>query len=64
MPSPADRKPLIHAFFDNATNTVSYLVADPVTREAAVIDPVLQKAPGLSSSESRKSTRSACCLGV
>ncbi len=34
-------KPLIHAFFDEATFTVSYLVADPVTREATVIDPVL-----------------------
>jgi glyoxylase-like metal-dependent hydrolase (beta-lactamase superfamily II) len=31
----------IEAFFDDATNTVSYLVADPVTRRAAVIDPVL-----------------------
>ena len=31
----------IDAFFDEATNTVSYLVADPVTRRAAVIDPVL-----------------------
>jgi glyoxylase-like metal-dependent hydrolase (beta-lactamase superfamily II) len=34
-------KPLIHAFFDEPTNTVSYLVACPQTREAAVIDPVL-----------------------
>ena len=34
-------KPVIHAFFDDATNTVSYLVGDPVTREAAVVDPVL-----------------------
>lgn len=34
-------KPVIHAFFDEATNTVSYLVADPETRDAAVIDPVL-----------------------
>lgn len=33
--------PRIHAFFDEPTNTVSYLVADPQTREAAVIDPVL-----------------------
>jgi glyoxylase-like metal-dependent hydrolase (beta-lactamase superfamily II) len=32
---------LIRAFFDEPTNTVSYLVADPVTRDAAVIDPVL-----------------------
>src|SRR5687767_2908064 len=33
--------PVIRAFFDEPTNTVSYLVADPVTNEAAVIDPVL-----------------------
>lgn len=31
----------IEAFFDEPTNTISYLVADPATREAAVIDPVL-----------------------
>ncbi|HBP0979040.1 MBL fold metallo-hydrolase [Comamonas sp. Y6] len=31
----------IQAFFDEATNTVTYLVADPATRQAAVIDPVL-----------------------
>jgi glyoxylase-like metal-dependent hydrolase (beta-lactamase superfamily II) len=33
-------KPTIQAFFDEPTNTVSYLVADPVTRKAAIIDPV------------------------
>jgi len=33
--------PSVSAFFDKATNTVSYLVADPATRRAAVIDPVL-----------------------
>ena len=33
--------PQITAFFDEPTNTVSYLVADPETRRAAVIDPVL-----------------------
>jgi glyoxylase-like metal-dependent hydrolase (beta-lactamase superfamily II) len=33
--------PIIRAFFDEPTNTVSYLVADPATRKAAVIDPVL-----------------------
>ena len=32
---------LIHAFFDEPTNTVSYLVADAVSMQAAVIDPVL-----------------------
>ena len=34
-------KPIIHAFFDEPTNTVSYLVADPATKQAAVVDPVL-----------------------
>jgi glyoxylase-like metal-dependent hydrolase (beta-lactamase superfamily II) len=34
-------KPVIHAFFDEPTNTVSYLVADPETKRAAVLDPVL-----------------------
>jgi glyoxylase-like metal-dependent hydrolase (beta-lactamase superfamily II) len=36
MPAPA-----IRAFFDEPTNTVSYLVWDPATLEGAVIDPVL-----------------------
>jgi glyoxylase-like metal-dependent hydrolase (beta-lactamase superfamily II) len=35
------KAPIIRAFFDEPTNTVSYLVADPATRQAAVIDPVL-----------------------
>jgi glyoxylase-like metal-dependent hydrolase (beta-lactamase superfamily II) len=34
-------QPHVQAFFDEATNTVSYLVADPATDRAAVIDPVL-----------------------
>ena len=33
--------PIIHPFFDEKTNTVSYLVADPATKRACVIDPVL-----------------------
>jgi glyoxylase-like metal-dependent hydrolase (beta-lactamase superfamily II) len=33
--------PHISAFFDAPTNTVSYLVSDPETADAAVIDPVL-----------------------
>ena len=33
--------PFIEAFFDEPTNTISYLVGDPATRAAAVIDPVL-----------------------
>ncbi|HET7717017.1 MAG TPA: MBL fold metallo-hydrolase [Bauldia sp.] len=38
---PAPSRPDVRGFFDEATNTVSYLVSDPVTRVAAVIDPVL-----------------------
>ncbi len=34
-------KPIVRAFFDEPTNTISYLVADPETKRAAVIDPVL-----------------------
>ena len=37
MPSSAH----VQAFFDEPTNTVSYLVHDPDTKRAAVIDPVL-----------------------
>lgn len=38
-------KPHIRAFFDEATFTVSYLVSDPATRIAAVVDPVLDFDP-------------------
>ena len=37
----ATAKPEIQGFFDEPTNTVSYLVWDPATKEGAVIDPVL-----------------------
>jgi glyoxylase-like metal-dependent hydrolase (beta-lactamase superfamily II) len=33
--------PTIKAFFDEPTNTISYLVADPATKRAAIVDPVL-----------------------
>jgi glyoxylase-like metal-dependent hydrolase (beta-lactamase superfamily II) len=33
--------PVIRAFFDESTKTVSYLVADPSSRQCVVIDPVL-----------------------
>ena len=35
------RQPIIRAFFDEPTNTVSYIVADPATKQAAVIEAVL-----------------------
>lgn len=38
-------RPDVHAFFDEATFTVSYIVADPATNRAAIIDPVLDYDP-------------------
>ena len=37
--------PSVQAFFDYATNTVSYIVHDPATKKAAIIDPVLDFTP-------------------
>ena len=37
--------PIIRAFFDEPTNAASYIVADPATSKAAVIDPVLDYDP-------------------
>jgi glyoxylase-like metal-dependent hydrolase (beta-lactamase superfamily II) len=46
--------PTIKAFFDEPTNTISYLVADPATKRAAIVDPVLDydHASGKASTES------------
>ena len=38
-------KPIVKAFFDEATNTVSYVVIDGETRKCAIIDPVLDYDP-------------------
>lgn len=37
--------PIVHCFFDNSTSTWTYIVSDPATREALVIDPVLEYDP-------------------
>ncbi|ANH67347.1 MBL fold metallo-hydrolase [Mitsuaria sp. 7] len=39
--SPVPSAFTIHAFHDDRTGTVSYVLADPATRQAAVVDPVL-----------------------
>ena len=38
-------QPRVQAFFDPATSTASYLVSDPATGAAAVVDPVLDYEP-------------------
>lgn len=53
MTAEAPKAPLIHAFFDEPTNTVSYLVADPATRQAVVIDPVLDYDPAAGEVDTR-----------
>lgn len=50
--------PAVQAFFDPATNTVSYIVHDPATKAAAIIDPVLDFTPR----NGRTSTASADTL--
>jgi glyoxylase-like metal-dependent hydrolase (beta-lactamase superfamily II) len=48
------KNPNVTGFFDEATNTISYVVADPETGNCAVIDPVLDfdHASGRTSTES------------
>ncbi|RXV61254.1 MBL fold metallo-hydrolase, partial [Roseovarius sp. A46] len=36
-----DVKPQIEAFFDAATNTISYIVKDPVSNACAIVDSVM-----------------------
>ena len=47
--------PQVQAFFDPRTNTISYIVSDPETRAAAIIDPVLD----FTARNARTSTASA-----
>ena len=49
------KTPDVKAFFDKETFTVSYIVSDPTTGRAAVIDPVLNYDPA----SGRTDTRSA-----
>lgn len=37
--------PVVQGFFDTPTNTISYVVQDPSTRIAAIIDPILDFTP-------------------
>lgn len=50
--------PDVTAFFDPATNTVTYLLADPATGACAIIDPVLD----FDAKSGRTATGSACAV--
>ena len=56
--SASQPNPLVRGFFDQATNTVSYMVQDALTGAAAIVDPVLDYAPR----KARTSTASADAL--
>ena len=47
----------IRGFFDEQTNTISYLVWDPASRQAAVIDPVLDYDPADATVDTRSAQR-------
>ena len=49
--------PEIRGFFDELTNTISYLVWDPASRMAAVIDPVLDYDPADGTVDTRSAQR-------
>ena len=51
------QSPKIQAYFDEPTNTVSYLVGDPTTRAAALIDPVLDYDAGTGTISTRSAQR-------
>jgi len=40
-----EKRPEVRAFFDEATHTVSYVVADPSTKQCAIIDSVMDFEP-------------------
>ena len=48
-------RPEIQGFYDDATNTISYLVSDPKSKAAVIVDPVLDFDP----KSGRTSTHSA-----
>ena len=50
-----DKKPEVISFFDEPTNTVTYIVSDPATKSCAIIDSVLD----YNASSGRTSTESA-----
>jgi glyoxylase-like metal-dependent hydrolase (beta-lactamase superfamily II) len=44
--------PSVRGFFDEPTNTISYIVSDPATKRAAIVDPVLDYDPASSVADS------------
>lgn len=51
------QKPEVTAFFDEPTNTVSYVVVDPATRKCALVDSVLDFDPASGRTDRRSADR-------
>ncbi|MFC4667000.1 MBL fold metallo-hydrolase [Seohaeicola nanhaiensis] len=49
--------PEVHAFFDNATNTVSYVVREPAGRACAIVDSVLDYDPAAGRTDTASADR-------
>ncbi len=54
--------PLVHAFHDEATYTITYVVSDPATRRAVVIDPVLDFDPASGRTSTASADRVIACV--
>ena len=50
-------QPKVSAFFDEATNTISYVVFDPATSRCAVVDSVLDFDPNSGHTDRRSANR-------
>ena len=55
--------PEIRAFFDDQTNTITYLVWDAATRDAVVIDPVLDYDPADGTVDTRSAEQVLAAIG-
>ena len=52
-------RPLVQGFFDEATNSVSYVVSDPATKTCAIIDLVLDYDAAAGRTDTNRPTRSS-----
>ena len=55
-------RPDVCSFFDSVTNTVTYVVGDPATGRAAIIDPVLDFDPVAGRTSTRSTDAVAACI--
>src|SRR5262249_61662579 len=57
LSSSAELQPDVTGFYDEATGSIQYIVADPLTRRCAIIDPVLDFDPRSGSTRTTSADR-------